>query len=97
MLQHPNQIKWNEEPLPNVEEVPYDSRILVWATTPEGELRFLHVIHPYKNDLNPLRWCVDQFPLMGFLAQSKENSTGGYSPDPENNWIVKYWAWIEHT
>ena len=90
ILNHPNELKWNDGPLPLVEDVPYSSRILVWITTPEGELMHLTIIHPWMDNLNPLRWCVNQFPLLGYLAQY----SGVGIPAPEKDWIIKYWAWI---
>lgn len=90
ILNHPDEIKWNDGPLPLVEDVPYSSRILVWITTPEGELMHLIIIHPYEDNLNPLRWCVNQFPLLGYLAQYSDVGIRA----PEKDWIIKYWTLI---
>ncbi len=76
MLKHPSEIEWIEGPLPDVHEVPYNCVLLVWfvyvSNLPwpwqdgpepeEGTFTNIKMVRPWKNELNPLRWC-DPHPI----------------------------------
>ncbi len=47
----PNEVAWNFGVLPAVEDVGYDSTIILWNDD------YIGAISPQGDALNPLRWC----------------------------------------
>lgn len=78
-ISHPNNLEWLSEPLPNVQEIPKECWILVWIVK-DDKLSTIKLIHPWEDELNPLRWCDGNgYPLGGLCY-----------PDLK----VKHWAWV---
>ena len=77
----PQDLEWIEGDLPDVATVPKNSWYLVWIVGVESkELWTILTVHPWENELNPLRWCdSSSFPLGGTLLAEAE---------------VAYWAKI---
>lgn len=68
MLKFPNELEWQEGPLPDVHSVSKNCRILIWITDVKtGECCGLREVYPSENELNPLRWYLDGLPFCGDL------------------------------
>ena len=78
IISNPDEIKWNDTPLPDVHSVDSTAAILAWIVSEAGTLSHIKTIYPYEDNLNPLRWCFGSTWPLGMLGDV----------------TVKYWAWI---
>jgi hypothetical protein len=76
-IKHPKDLVWHDGPLPDITTVSKNSWFLVWVIMIESqELAFVEMVHPYENELNPLRWCDSSgFPLGGSMCGKHPSET----------------------
>ena len=64
IVSSPAEIIWNDRPLPDVRVVNKDCAILAWFEYKDNEgLKKIDLIHPYEDELNPLRWHDNMLPI----------------------------------
>lgn len=62
-MKTPLSVDWQQGKLPNVEDVPWDCRIVLWSES------YIGLVFPWGNDLNPVRWSDDSYhPRWGITS-----------------------------
>lgn len=85
----PQDLQWIEGDLPDVLSVPKDTWYLAWIVDIQSrKVVNVEAVHPWGNELNPIRWCSSSMPIDGWMYTYE-------GKEMVKKYEVAYWAEIK--
>jgi len=64
IVNHPDEIRWQEKDLPDIHTISKNSRLLIWIVDQDNNLVNISIAYAWENELNSLRWSTSSgFPV----------------------------------